>query len=266
MEGLLGPIDRLVGRLDGDARRQSAGIRLERVLEACSEVDLFLAPSPFLARRMIDFGLPSERVEVSDYGMRIDALGAVAKQPSEVLRLGYVGTLVAHKGVHVLVEAFSRLLESRPNARVELQIYGNETWFEAYVARLKTAAGDRVRFLGEFDNTQAAAVYAGIDVLVVPSVWWENAPITIHEAILTHTPVIASNFGGMADFVKHGRNGLLFEVGSSSDLAHQLERLVDEPGLLETLREPVVAMKSIEDDAVEMERRYERLVHGAESS
>jgi hypothetical protein len=69
----------------------------------------------------------------------------------------------------------------------------------------------------------------------------------------------------MADFVKHGRNGLLFNVGSSSDLAHQIERLVDEPGLLETLREPVIAVKSIEDDAVDMERRYERLVLEAES-
>ena len=262
----MGPIDRFVGRADEEGRREKAGERLERILEACTGVDLFLAPSPFLARRMVDFGLPADRVEVSDYGMRTDALSGIAKRPSEVLRLGYVGTLVAHKGVHVLIEAFGRLRQSRPEAPVELLIYGNETWFEAYVARLKAVACDGVRFLGEFDNNRAPDTYAGIDVLVVPSVWWENAPITIHEAILSGTPVIASNFGGMADFVKHGRNGLLFEVGSSSDLAHQMQRLVDEPGLLETLRQPAVEMKTIEDDSVEMERRYERLIGGEGAS
>lgn len=247
--------------LERPARRMTAvARRLERIREACRGVSLFLAPSPFLRDKMIEFGIPEDRIVLSDYGMPVDVLQPFRRRPSDALRFGYVGTLVPHKGVHVLVEAFAKLRERLPGAAVELRVHGNPAWYPEYAARLRAAAATGTHFLGPFDNRDALEIYANLDVLVVPSIWWENAPITIHEAILTGTPVIASDFGGMADFVREGRNGLRFRVGDADDLARRMAELVEDPARLDDLRRPAVPIKPMELDAAEMERRYRELL------
>jgi len=235
--------------------------RLKRVLEACRDVDLFISPSPFLKDTLVEFGLPAERVLVSDNGLRTDLVQPFRRRPSERLRFGYVGTLAPHKGVHVLLEAFEGLLAQGHQPAPQLRIHGNLSWFPDYVRQLRSRAdSDAIEFLGEFDNKDALEIYAGIDVLVVPSVWWENSPITMHEAMLTGTPIIASNFGGMADLVRDGENGLLFQVDDAADLQHKMEYLQQNPALVEELRGSAVAVKTIEQDAADMEQRYLELV------
>lgn len=247
---------------DTQARRAAAvERRLARVRQACRHVDLFIAPSPFLARKMSAFGLPADRILISDYGMRFDLLQPLRRRPSTALRFGYVGTVAPHKGVHVLVDAFNRVVVTANRRTACLKIYGNLNWFPDYVARLRSAVGDGdVQFLGPFDNQDAAAIFSEIDVLVVPSLWWENAPLTIHEAILTGTPVITADFGGMADFVRHGDNGLLFTVGDAADLARHMSFLLEDPTRVDSLRKPAVPMKRMEQDAADMERRYLELM------
>jgi GT2 family glycosyltransferase len=94
------------------------------------------------------------------------------------------------------------------------------------------------------------------DVLVVPSIWIENAPFIIKEAFAAGVPVIASDLGGMAEMVVHERNGLLFEPGNAAHLATQISRLLDERDLLERLRRGIERPMSIEQDAATMRTRY----------
>ncbi|MEE8385068.1 MAG: glycosyltransferase, partial [Dehalococcoidia bacterium] len=163
--------------------------------------------------------------------------------------------------VHVLLEAFQGLLARGHQPAPRLRIHGNLSWFPDYVRQLRSQLeGDAVEFLGEFDNQDALQIYAGIDVLVVPSVWWENSPTTMHEAMLTGTPIIASNFGGMADLVREGENGLLFQVDDAADLQRKMESLLQDPARLEELRGPGVPVKTIERDAADMEQRYLELL------
>ena len=82
----------------------------------------------------------------------------------------------------------------------------------------------------------------------------------LQEAFASRTPVIASNVGGISEFVKHEVNGLLFERGNIDDLANQLQRITDEPGLLERLREGVPPVKRIEEEVTELELIYQQLV------
>jgi len=254
-------VERFLSTETREHRAAKVQRRLDRVREACRQVDLFISPSSFLKERMVEFGLPSERVLVSDNGLQTDLLQPFRRRPSDRLRFGYVGTLAPHKGVHVLLEAFERLVSRSGGGDAVLKIWGSLSWFPDYVRRLRSlSTTDRVEFLGEFDNQDALEVYADLDVLVVPSIWWENSPITIHEAILTGTPILASDFGGMRDFVRDGENGLLFEVGDAEDLARKMGRLVEDPACLESLRKPVIPIKTSEDDAAEMERRYLDLV------
>jgi glycosyltransferase involved in cell wall biosynthesis len=80
------------------------------------------------------------------------------------------------------------------------------------------------------------ALIAGADWVVMPSVWWENAPLVIQEAFLHRRPVIASAIGGMAEMVKDGVNGLLVPPDDPIALAAAMRRAATEPGLWRRLK------------------------------
>jgi glycosyltransferase involved in cell wall biosynthesis len=100
-------------------------------------------------------------------------------------------------------------------------------------------------------------VYAGIDVLVVPSIWYENSPNVILEAFAHQTPVIASDLGGMAELVDDQETGLLFVPNDAEDLVRKLEMLLNDPGLLTRLRKNIVSPKSLETEMAELLSVYQ---------
>jgi glycosyltransferase involved in cell wall biosynthesis len=248
-------------------------LRLARARSVFDAVDLFVAPSPALAAEYRRLGLPAAKLCVSDYGFPpLGSRGPQGPLGSQgphrprggprrerrpgLLRVGFAGTLVWHKGVHVLIDAMRRL----PPDGYELLVFGDPGVFPDYVADLRRrSAGLAVRFLGRFDRAAAPAVYAQMDVLAVPSLWPENSPLVIHEAFQAGLPVVGSRLGGTADLVADGTNGLLYEAFSAADLAAALRRLLEEPGLLDRLAAGVPAVKSIDQDAGDWEERYRRL-------
>jgi len=230
--------------------------RLAAVQQALTEVDLFLAPSRFLRERFIEFGIPAEKIVYKDYGMDLESLQASPRQRRKNRRVlfAYIGTLVEHKGVHVLVEAFNRL----DPALGELRIYGDPHVFPHYTARLQAlATHPAITFAGAIENREVGRILAGVDALVVPSVWFENSPLTIHEALLMGVPVITSRLGGMAELVEHGQTGLLFNPGDVEDLRGQLEWFVSHPQAFTT--PPTPAYAAIGDQAREFVALYEEL-------
>jgi glycosyltransferase involved in cell wall biosynthesis len=76
---------------------------------------------------------------------------------------------------------------------------------------------------------------ARTDWVVVPSVWWENAPLVIQEAFRHRRPVICSGIGGMAEAVRDGVDGLHARPGDAADLARVLRRAMETPGLWDHL-------------------------------
>lgn len=237
--------------------------REQRVPAAYAAADLRISPSRFLRQKLLDAypGFDPHTFLFSDNGMRTDHVEALEKRKSKVVRFGFVGSLVWYKGDRVLVQAMARL---GADVAAELNVYGTfDPERDAHhreLAELAERTGARVNFKGRFDNSKLSEVYAEIDVLVVPSVWFENSPITIHEAYLTHTPVVTSDIGGMAEYVRDGVDGLHFAVGDADDLAAKLRRFVDEPELLGALSQDWMTIKTIEDNARETEFRYRGLV------
>jgi len=226
--------------------------RLDALQRVWDSIRLFVAPSPFLGRDFLRFGLPEEKLEISDYGFPPLAK-ARRHRDSSRLRIGFVGTLVRHKGAHILVEA----LRDLPPGSFELHLHGDLDTFPDYVAQLHSAAkGMPVTFHGGFTSDRRAEIYASLDVLVVCSVWPENSPLVIHEAFQSGVVVVGSAIGGTEDLIREDENGLLYEPNSPQDLARKLERLINEPGLLRRLAEAAPAVKSIEEDAAEWITRY----------
>ena len=230
-----------------DIRRRLAYAR--QVFEA---IDLFVAPSASMAAEFCRLGVPRDRIQISDYGFRGASTECRHAGDDHPLRIGFVGTLVWHKGVHVLVEAAKGLRGS-----FAVQIHGDTGVFPDYVAAVRTAAaGVPVTFAGGFDQNQKSEVYSGLDVLVVPSLWPENSPLVIHEAFMHHVPVVAARVGGVPELVVDEVSGLLYEAFSADSLRRALQRLIDDRALLRTLSERAPAVKSIEQDAAEWDERY----------
>ena len=211
-------IGRQVGRaVSSPVSASDIDTRLRAAQHVFDDVDLFVAPSPSLAGEFQRLGLDASKIRVSDYGFRSLARSHVGVgADGATLRLGFVGSIVWHKGVHVLLDAVNRL----PNDGWSLKIFGSTEVSPAYVASLeKKADGLPVAFKGVFERGDVEDALAQIDVLVVPSIWLENSPLVIHEAFMVGVPVVGAKIGGISDLVRHGENGLLYEPQSAAALA-----------------------------------------------
>jgi hypothetical protein len=81
-------------------------------------------------------------------------------------------------------------------------------------------------------------------VLVVPSLWYENTPLVVYSSLAAKRPVVASDFPGLSETITHDSNGLIFAPGDFTALQKQLQRLIEEPALLENLSENCQPPKS----------------------
>ncbi len=225
--------------------------------KASSKIDLFIAPSHFIKNKFVDYGFSENRILYCPYGFDCKNFVFMPKNGSETLRFGYMGTHLPMKGVGFLISAFKGMR----NRNIRLLIYGKLfpfSGFESYPGILKKMVkGDnRIELAGGYNNKDAGRILANIDVLIVPSLWLENAPLVIHEAFLSKTPVIASRIGGIPELVNDGVNGLLFNPGDVNDLRAKVQYIIDNSGAIKEFKENIPKVKSIEENAKELEEIY----------
>jgi glycosyltransferase involved in cell wall biosynthesis len=224
-----------------EALTRTVALRNEHMRhELAPQVARFIAPSRFLGERMIAWGLPREQVSVVTTGID-DQNFAPRAQPAGVLaggaplRILFLGTLAEHKGAHVLLEAWARL-SAEQRARGRLDLFGPPSPDRAYLARIERMAADSGASLhGPLAREQIAATLRSSDLLVVPSLWYENAPMVILEAIAVHTPLLVSGLGGMPEMVVPGVSGFHFRPGDAAELATRLGELLRDPAPLARL-------------------------------
>jgi glycosyltransferase involved in cell wall biosynthesis len=112
--------------------------------------------------------------------------------------------------------------------------------------------------MGGFNNSQLAEVFSEIDILIFPSIWFENSPITIQEAFCSMTPVIASRIGGIPELIRDREDGLLFEPGNPNDLYEKMKMFLDNVNLINKFRNEINPPKSIKENAQELEELYKK--------
>lgn len=218
-------------------------------------VERFLAPSRFLAAALGAWGIPDEKLEVLGYGLELEPFEGLERRRSDVVRVAFLGTLAPHKAPHLVLEAWGKLpVDVRRHGR--LRVHGPKEHNPEYVAGLEQLA-DAVgaELPGRLARSDVPRELADTDLLVVPSVWYENSPLTIHEALAARTPCLVSDLGGMAELVQPGRQGWRFRTGDSDDLAAALERVLREPALLGGL-DLGPPPKDMRTSAAELEERY----------
>lgn len=198
-----------------------------------NKVSKVALPTQLMGAMLIKNGLDPKRTFSLPFGLNPEYSEVQKIAMTDVLRLGYIGTLAEYKGVHVLLQAVKHL-SGKP---IHLKIYGKSDDYPEYFASLqRMAAGDaRIEFCGTFPNSQIGRIFADLDALVVPSLWYENSPLVIYSAQRSQCPVVASDMAGMSEVIEHGTNGLLFKVGDSLSLAGAIESLLDDRMLLQLL-------------------------------
>jgi glycosyltransferase involved in cell wall biosynthesis len=252
--------------------------RTRHVHEVMRRANLLLTPSSFHRAQFVRFGVEPERIRVQHNGLRTDLFrdfrparthgptpAGRASPGDKSVRFCFLGTVIPSKGVHVAVEAFAGLRDEGAT----LDIYGWAPAYEGfphYAQDLQAQAGPRVRFHGEYDNTDVASILAQADVVVIPSIWNESASLIAHEAFLAQVPVVASRLGALAEFVKHEVNGLLFEPRNAADLRAQMERLIAEPELRVRLAQNPGPVRTVEDQASELEALYQQIITGGSTN
>ena len=246
-EGVLGaPQETKVGE------KREFFLRATRRIYDCSH--LFIAPSTFLRERYVKCGVDPARIVHERYGIRHFPRPVHRPSPDGRLRLGYIGAFHAHKGIDVLLDAFGGL-----SRHASLHLYGSSFGSPVSEAHFRGIISDTsggVVVHGQYDNDRLSEILGGLDAIVVPSVWYENSPLTIQEAQVAGVPVITSGEGGMAELVRDGIDGLHFRLGDPADLRGVLKRVIGQPSMLNEMRRNAPEVPTIEQQAVRIRAHY----------
>ena len=180
-----------------------------------NRVDLFIALTEFARRKFIDGGLPADKIVVKPNFIHPDPGYSEVRERFAL----FVGRLSQEKGIDTLLNAWSHIGSDLP-----LRIAGDGPM--AQDVRRTCEANASVSWLGRLTRSEVVEQMRRATVLIFPSIWYESLPLSILEAFATGLPVIASRIGSMPELIEEGRNGLLFEPGSSEDLARTVVHML----------------------------------------
>jgi glycosyltransferase involved in cell wall biosynthesis len=200
-------------------------------LHTTADVDLFISPSQFLLDKHREAGMTARQTAVVRNGIPTPSPSrqTTSRKGNRFLLLC---RLTEEKGVRVVLDAARRLPADLP---FELTIAGRGP-LES-VVRDAAAADPRIHFAGFVQGDEKHALLSNADHLLIPSLWYENAPVAVVEAAAYGIGVIGSRIGGIPELVIEGSTGLLFEPGDAAGLAGIMHRLATGELALQGLRE-----------------------------
>ncbi len=187
-------------------------------------VDCYVALTEFARQKMIEGGLPAERIRVKPNFVLPDPGSKWAEPKWERTTSGdtadgdyalFVGRLVQAKGVLSLLRAWENI------PAIPLKIAGDGPCREQIESALNAGKAPSVTYAGRLSRPDTMAAMKRARFLIFPSEWYEGFPVTIAEAFACGIPVICSRLGSMQEIVSDGKTGLHFEAGNAKDLAEK---------------------------------------------
>lgn len=219
-------------------------------------VDLLISPSHFMIEKFKEnqFFNNTRCVKIP---LGVEYTNHKSAKTYDIIDITYIGTLGKHKGVHTLINAFKEI----PNSNIRLHIIGkgyDEEEFKQMAQNDK-----RIIFHGFVDNNSITEYYDSSNIVIIPSICYDNSPLVIYESFSTGTPVIGSDIGGIPELIIDNYNGLLFEPGNSEDLKDKILTIINNNVLLRRLEDnaastlPENSMKIMTDRMIE---EYKKLL------
>jgi len=192
-----------------------------------SHVDLVIAASDYLAK--LYEPLAPNRVRAIEYGTAVDRYKNLEKKADNKVRFTFVGIFSKHKGVQLILES---LLYIKNREKIQINLIGDGEELENYREFIEeNKLSEYVNFRGKVPYAEISNVYAETDVLLLPSVWPENQPQSVTEAMACRIPAIVSDGGGSKELIKDGARGYVFETGNVEQLVQKMQNFIDNPEL-----------------------------------
>lgn len=201
-------------------------LRRAHLTALLSLVDVFIAPSRFLAERFENWGIDGARIFVLPNAVPLARAAPRHRRPRPD-RFAFFGNIAPHKGVLPLLAAARH---ARPGTTLDLHGglgHAEPDFRRAFAEAL--AAAPAATHRGPYHRADLPSLMGSADWLILPSGWWENAPLVLLEARAAGLPVICSGIGGMAELVEDGVTGLHVPPGDPRALAETMARAATDP-------------------------------------
>ncbi len=188
-------------------------------------LDNLVSPSKYLAKRYVKEGIGEGKMNVIPYGIDVERFSKIKKSCGDGrIRFSFIGYIGRHKGVFTILDALS-YIDNREE--IVINFFGDGEQKEELMRLVQTKGfDDFVRFPGKVDNSRIEEVYCDTDIMLLPSVWPDNHPVSIYEAMASSIPVVASRMGGIPELVEEGKTGYLFDAGNAMALAEKMSMFI----------------------------------------
>jgi len=171
------------------------------------------------------FKISQHKIKVTPHGMQFNTTQNALKPTtsSTPIKIGYIGHMGKHKGVHILIEALSHI----PPDQYRCEIYGTPTKGD-YVDKLKeqSARNPSINLKGYFEERDKQSIMKGFSIIVIPSLGHESFCFVLWEALAAGIPVIAPDFGIFDEFLRGSPSAILFKRNNAYDLAEHLRKVI----------------------------------------
>lgn len=235
-----------------EASLEDFALREQGIRAALELVDRLIAPSAFLRERFLAWGLPEERIvhqpnALPEGWAGVTPLPPRDRRPDAPIRFGFFANVMPHKGLHLLLEA-ALSLKAQGVEGFRIAVHGSDKHApEAYKARIAALAdrlGPDVSLRGGYAHEELPGLLAGIDAVIVPSVWWENDPLIVRQAAAAGRPILYADLGGLAEAGQQS-GGIPFAACDAASLAARMLDFIRDPGT-SGLKKPEPALATID--------------------
>jgi len=242
-------------RLDEAKSAAELHVSMRHILR---HADAIIAPSPIMADKLREFGVPASRLVPILYGLTPEKIMRPEKTPSESLRLAFLGSAEPVKGLRVLMRAADRLPDGLP---LEIRAIGGDPVREL-VERCPARAKRYVSYRPALFGRDLALEHARIDAALVPSLWPENSPFVVLESLANGTPVIASDQPGIRHLVIPEHTGWLIEPGRSGAWTRALVEALQRPARIRRMQANARFTRTTADFLNDLEELESALIPG----
>jgi glycosyltransferase involved in cell wall biosynthesis len=244
-------------------------VRRQKMIDAINQIDLILAVSDFVKELFIEMGVNPSLVQVNHIGNKMAEIGLIRrpfssslKKPNDPVRLIFLGVADELKGLPFVLKTL-KCMDNSILQRIELYLYArgirSHTRSNRQLSAILRDLKDRLAGLYVYDGyafDELPDILSGMDMGIVPPIWYDNAPQVVFEMFAMKVPVLGARIGGIPNFVKNNENGILFEPGCSEDLKEKLTQVILHPESIQKLKYRISPMKTLCEHAHELESFY----------
>jgi glycosyltransferase involved in cell wall biosynthesis len=218
-----------------ERRASDFAMRALDIRHALTLCDQLVSPSHFLKEKFDRYLGGDHAIAVVENGyLGADIAPAARRQGADGVTFGYFGNISAIKGLGDLLDA-ADLLASRGDGNFRLHVHGSQLFADKVlferIQAAKSTLGGRLQLFGLYKPEEMGSHLASVDCLAFPSVWWENAPLVIYEALYHGRQVVSYPHGGAPEILARYGMGVLADRSDPPALAAAMQRVIDDPSL-----------------------------------